>query len=849
MRLLTFSYFDSPWDKSAKPLTARWDEWRTALTTHEHRGSPRDTSDKTALERSKRGPAIVLGSIAAGLSHANRNVTLLDAVALDIENVPEARILEAAQALAAYEWILVTTHKHGALAVSAEPELRARVRLVLPLERSVTPAEHALLWRALQKRIGGIADEQTKNAARLYYLPSTYDPSIAWSHHNAAAWLRPEDLLGQGSNAPPSAQQKAVTIPFEESRIRRALASLSTMNRLYATSEDGIDLRLVAQAVCKGEPFAVGGLRHRTVLAITLWLVRRYDKRKELPPQADAVGSVFAASLAVMARAESGAPTVSEVIAAYEGAIEKSREWTAQDREVKSQALLEAARALQHPAGGSEYTTDELCAIARAIEVPHEPDTVATALQRRWILQASSQAFYLLDHAGIYRGPFDPSIGRTAAVTLLSRAPVILNLVTPQGTKRRTLQELCEDYGQACEHIVLDLTRTRSYFDSDISILFDAACPLRSHLVPRFDPGIDQWLRVFAGRMYDKLLDWMACAPDLDKLLCALYLSGAPSAGKTLFGHGMARLWADSPARFDLAFGDFNQELVRCPLILADEDLGGANVFRKNLSAEIRTLVSTLDRTVNRKYLPTATLHGAVRLVIAANNDYLLATKESLSARDLAAIAQRFLYIASTEEAGDLMAETSSDVKEGWKDHGLAEHALWLRENRTVKSGARFWVEGDMAQMHRLLAISSDWTSKVCEWLVRFLQAPQIFTQRNDGLVRLGEGALLVNEQAIVDGWRLYLAHDKTEPETSKIGAALRAISDASRVQLRWRGRHIRYRKIQPDLLLAWSDQFGIATRDVLERAIGSLAEEATPSTVTDNLATALALNAEGMPQ
>jgi hypothetical protein len=250
--------------------------------------------------------------------------------------------------------------------------------------------------------------------------------------------------------------------------------------------------------------------------------------------------------------------------------------------------------------------------------------------------------------------------------------------------------------------------------------------------------------------------------------------------------------------------------------------------------------------------MPPAAMRGAVRLVIAANNDYLLSSRESLSGHDVAAIAQRFLYLRAPAESAELMNQLPGETKNLWKKEGVARHALWLAQNREVSPGKRFWVEGDVTQMHRLVTIMSDWPSRACEWLVRFLMNPKPYAQRNDGLVRVGDGKLLVNEQAIIDGWKLYFPDTRIEPETAKIGAALRTIAGVDRPCLRWNGARYRYRDINVETLFAWSEVHGLGDQTAMRRVLWDGAPPRKPgedddfdSTETDDMATVAAVNEE----
>jgi hypothetical protein len=799
MRELTFTHYASAKDTHGRPETKSWEDWVQVFSTHTVKGAPEDSANEEVLNTRKGGACVVLGAIPAGQSHKNSAVTEVHAMGLDIDAIDEAGLEKVVDALKLYEWVVYTTHKHGSIVAAGA----MKVRIILPLSEALPRTQHKAAWLALQRLVGGVNDEQTKNVARVFYLPTTFDASVAWAHRNEGEWLNAKTLISNLG-------------PLKE----RELSSLgaSELARLLDTSRPGGRLQEMARAVVNGQTFAEPGKRHAAILELTMWLAK---KSRHQPFTDEALAEVFEPSLEAFRARDGEGPNSAEISQAYQGALTKKVE--------------EAFERQAH--GLDRYTDEDLERIAKVAGVPYEPGAVAQALQHRWIIHASDQTYYILAHDGGYRGPFGAAIGRTAAVELLARSPVLLNEPSEYSMRRRPLQELAEDFGSAASSTVVDLTADITHYDEQRRVVHEAARPLRKHLVPVYNEGIDRWLRVFAGPDYEKLCDWLACAPDLSKMLCALYLSGGPAAGKTIFAMGVSQLWADSPANFNEAFGSsFNEELLRCPLVLADEDFGQAKWKKTDVTGQIRSMISTLDRTVTRKYMAPTAMRGAVRLVIAANNDYLLSSRETLSGQDLEAIAQRFLYIRAPENSAEHMAAIPGEVKEGWKRNGIAQHALWLQTNRSVERGRRFWVEGDVTQMHRLMTITSDWTSRACEWLVRFLMNPKPYANRRDGLVRAGSGKLLVNEQAIIDGWTIYFGErTRIEPETAKIGAALRAIAKPERPCLRWGGKRLRYRDVVVDTLFAWSEAHGIGDKDEMLRTLWDGEAPREPGVDTDD--------------
>ena len=57
---------------------------------------------------------------------------------------------------------------------SSKPD-QIKLRVVFDLDRRVDAGEIKQFWYALNKSIGDLNDEQTKDASRMYYIPATYD--------------------------------------------------------------------------------------------------------------------------------------------------------------------------------------------------------------------------------------------------------------------------------------------------------------------------------------------------------------------------------------------------------------------------------------------------------------------------------------------------------------------------------------------------------------------------------------------------------------------------------------------------------------------------------------------------
>jgi predicted P-loop ATPase len=88
---------------------------------------------------------------------------------------------------------LYSTHKHS--------KVKARLRLVIPLSRAVTPEEYEAVARKIAKDIGiEYFDDTTYEPSRLMYWPSTSRDGCFEFEFKDAKWLSPEQVLSSYEN-------------------------------------------------------------------------------------------------------------------------------------------------------------------------------------------------------------------------------------------------------------------------------------------------------------------------------------------------------------------------------------------------------------------------------------------------------------------------------------------------------------------------------------------------------------------------------------------------------------------------------------------------------------------------
>ena len=347
--------------------------------------------------------------------------------------------------------------------------------------------------------------------------------------------------------------------------------------------------------------------------------------------------------------------------------------------------------------------------------------------------------------------------------------------------KNKTDKQLALEYGTAIHEVIGHLALEESHFDVETRVFHEALCPLRK-LEPRYDETFDEYLRVAFGDRYEKFNDWLAYLPQNHVPIAAPYLEGPPSTGKSALADGLSRLWGETgPSSYERSAAEKHNTFDN-PFFVLDEGLTSIN---KTTSASIRNLIASGEHTINPKGLPQYKVVDYVRVMITANNSnvYAQLSNEELSGYDVDAIAQRFIHFMIRPEAADWLTERNEGRKltDTWvKGDLMARHVLWLAETRAVVPGKRFIVEGEPSEIHRALVTRGDKRGIVLEWLARYLTDPKKFDQtqsKEEKTAIVGNGKLLVNTQAIVNGWALYREPEQKLTPTA-IGKILGQLSN-----------------------------------------------------------------------
>jgi hypothetical protein len=764
MRDLTFSIFPNAWGRKPKIKTQSWESWIKDLSVHEIIPSNDDETSLNAAKKQAR--ALFLGTM--DRSRSKKNVKSIDALSLDIDDKKEKEVNKSLESLDKFEWFAYSTHKHGSKCANDHP----RIRVILPLSEPLDPADFFDAWDGLNELTSQLSDQSIRDVARLNFYPSTFSEQIqTLTHHNQGEWISGDYL------------RSLVPAPSVED-IYRADTILDLQRSLNSVQKDH-PIKPLAQALIAGEALGEPGTRHSAILSLTMHLARK----RPLTTQ-ETLEALFMPSM----EASGISDRLGEVWTAFEGALDKVKEEHGQHSEI--------------------YSLEELETIAKKQKCSIED------LEHRWVIQRGGGG-WILSHDGEYLGPF-PYRDFGAAIRMhLKKAPIDLVIIMRTGVRKKEISDIVEDNGAIALHVQADLTAETSTYDPDSYTFFEAVMPIRKCLQPRYDEEIAHWLELFSDGN-GKILDYLSVVPDLNVPLCALYFDGAKGSGKTLLVQGIARIWSTGGAvKLSQVFSNFNSALSQCPIIFADEYVPKSS---KNdpITEKLRELIGSSTRELTRKNIPDATLNGQVRLMMAANNEFLLQDVHLASKEDRLAVAQRFLYHKVPKKAADYLETLPKDQKREWLDKGIAEHVLWLQENHVIQNpGKRFVVDGDESEIHRMLLTGGYWNRIVCEWLVRYLDNPVHYDQLGLQHCRIHQGELLCNPQAITDHLSVYLKHSRATPETPKIGEALMSLSTSrDRVQLRANNKRVRYVKVDVEPLFDWAERYGVGTREEMIRTL-----------------------------
>lgn len=408
--------------------------------------------------------------------------------------------------------------------------------------------------------------------------------------------------------------------------------------------------------------------------------------------------------------------------------------------------------------------------------------------------------------------------------------------VNGNGVRDRTSQEIINQHGTLVplvEGVVTSEGTCIRNIRTDRATMLSQLYKYNPRVMSRFSQDVDDWLLHLSGSRwnYSQIVHWISHALNFaGGATCALSVTGPPAIGKKLLAQGLAEcvdseMYADSSE-----FGRFQAMLLRTPFLVVNEgfpDLHGA----KKPADSFRSLVVGDPMQIERKFMDPITVRNPLRLLFTANNLEVIETLaggRDLSPDDRRALGQRLLHFDLGDKGQHWLSSKGGmrfTAKKGkrWirgddgsdSDYVVANHFMWLYENRKPPTGDRLLVEGDKeSPLVQSFATRSGSAPAVIEVVCKMVESRTPFA---GFVVHEESGRVWATPSAVVDCWRAKLSgQSRIELTARKVGQVFRGLRVAGSSMNPRRlppeteiARQARWIELDASLLLHEAEEFG----------------------------------------
>ena len=715
--------------------------------------------------RAKKDSEYLTYEIKKGGTRCNKCVVGVDFLIGDIDGPGgKGEELERVDALfqkfedAGLAYHVFASYSNGAI---SDPN-RYKLKVWIPLDRTADPTEYKnLIKPATIELFDGLADPKALKLSQPVYAPArpkTKEAEERWVACTSPG-RRAVSLDALRGNLSLSAKHSNESVALSRMAIDDVAKELK---RKRSVREWGVLLEKVAA----GETFADEGDRENKINT----LLRFYIAPHFADATADAMASLFKPSLEKIAvRDEEGPGWVEESLELVRLRWIKNAKEFAKDRDDELGVLEKRNRVLRRAAWRFVHQTDRDTPVSPqelADLAAEEPCTREDLIDTLGIRFGKIIFFRVGDHWSrpIAREEAPAVWERVAAVWGRTRidAPADPNekptLVIPQMPTFAVARS-----------VESSIVVQRSMYNPTTAEFTEALCPMRTDLVPEYDPAVDAWLRALAGKYFPQLEIWFASLGRLDVPARILFLEGSRGLGKSLLIDGVAQLWHGNRAEISRVIGtDFNDSLTRSPLCVGEES--GSGLRGEDLSRWLRKAVSDRERTLNRKFAPTTKLVGCIRFIIASNNLSLITSiKEDMAKDDVDALADRFLHIKCRKAALEALEGINTTA---WvAGNAIAQHVLHLiEEYRDYQPTDRFFMGPGSSLISEVAAMATGLKGEAMSRVIKCLRDgdnPSWINFREDG-VAIDPGALYEDS---------LLPHEQWRCSAARLGKAIGALA------------------------------------------------------------------------
>jgi hypothetical protein len=613
--------------KNPTPLNVRNESWPDFVGFIERNGHARcEDKEQQAL--------FGLFSLKAGTVRRNTNVEAVFGWALDLDKMSQAEIDAVLERLVDNDlaFLAYSTHSHT--------EAKPKLRIVGPLTRPVAGKDWRGTWRAIVDKYSPGADEQCKDAARIFYYPSAEPGAPTVLFANDGQPLEPPAV----APAAPQVDLDARSVIDGGFRLDRAPAGTSPF--------------AYAEQLCREMPAAVQG-QSGSVALLRVARALVWGLELDRTQAISLIGELF--------NPRCDPP------------------WTEAEIEHKVDDASSET--------GAPYVRGALKPFP-VTDFDHLPILVQNN-GRYWLRQPDGDDYSRR------------CVRDDLPIVVRKHYPVGTHEFHDDDTEIPKIQDLSK-WSHPVREIVGCYYVAKTTYDPKTEVLVQGL-RIDPELTPRFDADVEAFLRAYAGDDVENLKKWISgCRSDrLTAPSRALAIVGPKSVGKSLFAHGLARIWDRDAVPADVLCARFNGALEFCPIVLADEELP------PDLTGEaFRTVIAARRHSIEPKGKERHMLHGCVRMVVTANSLEKLHLAGAKGRDDVAAIADRFFLVhvddvraaACLEAQRPLLGDDGSTVDVA----RMAAHFLYVMANVEPERGRFIGAAGDGGAMSVTLAAETE---------------------------------------------------------------------------------------------------------------------------------------------
>lgn len=385
--------------------------------------------------------------------------------------------------------------------------------------------------------------------------------------------------------------------------------------------------------------------------------------------------------------------------------------------------------------------------------------------------------------------------------------------------------EVVSKYGTGVDRVEYDYGATQSRMEwragnGDVAgenVLVMTAGQKRA-LERKYSHDIDQWIRLLSGDKYEMFLDYLAGFPQTAYALPCLYLYGSTGTGKSSFAKGLSRIYRrGEPLSYEGAVQRFNDTILDTPVVLCDEFIPESVKKSGQTTAYLRNIVQKTDHMVEVKNGSVYALKGALRIIITANNlSVITDDREQLTNMDVAGTVNRFLLLEAAPETRAFLEGLEAVRFKEILDFDLAQHVLWLSENRKIDTSKRFLGICDPdSQLKSSIVTTKAVPNLMCELLTTAILSN---AKGVKGIRFDDEGVYVRQELWAKNTWEM-LGLDVPKISVGKMARGMSLVAHERKAF--WEaGRTVNYRQVDIEDLMRWVEESSFVDPDEFREAM-----------------------------